>query len=298
MDLHRYRGRQDLPRLLEFYSALAAAPAPVRPTWHPGNLIWQLRGHFDEPPALYAVVEGDRVVGALCFQGEELLFDILPAHKALLPQVLDVAIQKARRAGSHGLRCPMIVDSDIARQAAITALGFSRGGPNAVRFERDLVLDPPAPFSLEGFRLRDCVDIDPEVRADVHRAAWSALEHIGIEATSTFSAAEYLSLATGGLYDPRFDIVAEAADGRLVASATAWADRASGVAIFEPVGVRPEFRGRGLSAAVMTEAMVRLSKAGLRKARVATAHFNSPAIASYLKTMNRTDTTSVWSRAL
>ncbi len=78
----------------------------------------------------------------------------------------------------------------------------------------------------------------------VHRAAWSALDHMGIAAVSKFSADEYLSLTAGGVYDPRFDIVAETADGRLVANALAWADLASGVAVFEPVGTDPEVPAR------------------------------------------------------
>jgi GNAT superfamily N-acetyltransferase len=259
--------------------------------------VWQLRGRFDTSHALYAIEEDDRVVGALWFQGEELLFDILPANGSLLPQLLDAAIQKARRAGSKRLYSS-ISDDDLYRQTAIAAAGFSREGPSSVRFERDLMLTPPAPLRIEGILLRDCVDIDPEARAEVHRAAWSALDHIGIKGNSTFSANEYLSLNTGGIYDPRSDIVAETADGRLVATATAWADVTSGTAVFEPVGVRPEFRGRRLMAAVMTEAMVRMAATGVRKARVATAHFNSSAIASYARAFDRVDTTTVWSRAL
>jgi mycothiol synthase len=271
--------------------------APSRPTWHPGDLTWQLRGHFDVPHALYAIISGAEVVGALWFQGADLLVDMLPEAQSLLHQVLAAAVEKARRAGAARLNTEA-VDADSEWQAALAAAGFSRGGPGNVQFERDLSLAPPAAPRVDGFRLRDCVGIDPEARARVHRAAWSALQHIGITASSTFSASDYLSLTTVSAYDPRFDILAQADDGRLAATATAWADTSSGVAVFEPTGADPEFRGAGLTAAVMTEAMVRLAAAGIRKARVGTAHFNTAAIAAYAKAFGRVGSTSIWSRTL
>jgi hypothetical protein len=48
----------------------------------------------------------------------------------------------------------------------------------------------------------------------------------------------------------------------------------------------------------MSEAMVRLAAAGIRKARGSTAHFNSAAIAAYAKVFDRVGSTSIWSRTL
>ncbi|HWA60293.1 MAG TPA: GNAT family N-acetyltransferase [Caulobacteraceae bacterium] len=296
LELRRYRSRQDLAPLLGFCSAATAAHAPSRPTWHPGDLVWQLQGRFEGPRPLYAVLDGDAVVGALWFQGEDLLFDLLPGHGGM-GALLQAALEKARRAGAERLNCG-VADEDGPRQAAMTAAGFRRAGPGSVRFERDLVQAPPVPSPPDGLRLRDCVGIDPEARALVHRAAWSALGHLGIDATSTFSAEQYLGLASDGAYDPRFDIVAEAPDGRLVANALAWADPATGVAVFEPVGVHPGFRGAGLTGAVMTEAMARLAAAGVRRARVGTSHFNEAAIRAYDKAFDRAGSTSTWTVAL
>jgi len=297
LELHRYRGRSDLPRLLAFCSAATIARAPSRPTWHPGDLVWQLRGRFETPQALYAVVRDDSVVGALWFQGEDLVFDVLPGDASLLAELLSAAIEKAQRAGSVRLNSAAD-DEDAERHAALAAAGFSQSGPGDVRFARDLAAAPPVAVQVPGLWWRDCVGIDAEARAEVHRAAWSALEHIGISATSGFSAADYLSLTGTAAYDPRFDILAETHDGRLVATATAWADKESGAAVFEPVGVIPEFRGIGLTAAVMSEAMLRLSAAGLRKARVGTAHFNAAAIAAYAKVFERAGSSTIWSRPL
>ncbi len=165
MELQRYRGREDLPRLLAFCSAATLARAPSCPTWHPGDLVWQLRGHHDTAHALYAVTRDDGVVGALWFQGEDLLFDVLPDEGSLLPRLLETAIEKARRAGSSRVQTEA-ADEDETRQAALTGAGFSRTGPRGVRFERDLTLVPRG--RAAGRRLTssgDCVGIDPEARA-------------------------------------------------------------------------------------------------------------------------------------
>ena len=104
MELHRYRGRQDLARLLAFCSAATAARAPSRPPWHPGELAWELRGHFDEDRALYAVVRDGSVVGALSLQSENMIFDVLPRDASLLPRVLDAASRKRATPASAGWR--------------------------------------------------------------------------------------------------------------------------------------------------------------------------------------------------
>jgi GNAT superfamily N-acetyltransferase len=121
---------------------------------------------------------------------------------------------------------------------------------------------------------------------------------MGIDAVSNFSAADYRSLADGGAYDPRFDIVALAPDGRLVANCVAWADRASGIAVFEPVGVHPDFRGRRLAAAVMAEALPRLAADGLETALVGTAYFNASAIAAYAGVFTLAGRSSFWSLSI
>jgi ribosomal protein S18 acetylase RimI-like enzyme len=68
----------------------------------------------------------------------------------------------------------------------------------------------------------------------------------------------------------------------------------SGVAVFEPVGVHPAFRGRGLATAAMIEAMRRLVDEGLRVARVGAAHINTSAIAAYSRAFDQVGLSSFW----
>jgi ribosomal protein S18 acetylase RimI-like enzyme len=64
------------------------------------------------------------------------------------------------------------------------------------------------------------------------------------------------------------DCVVEAPEGRFAAYCLCWPDDEHGVGEFEPVGVRDEFRRRGLGAAVCTYALQRLHQEGGRQAIV------------------------------
>lgn len=299
----RYGGRADLPQFLAFATASTAARAPLRALWHPGDLAWQLRGRYDAPQALYGFADEAGGLAAIArFQAPgELLLEVMPARDAMTAPLLDWAVEKARRA-PPAVRAPAlrltVFERDEARREAAAAAGFAPAGPAGVHFERALTDQTSDPAPPPGVRLRDCVGIDPEGRAEVHRAAWSALGHLGIEGASTFSAALYDSLETSGVYDAALDMVAEAEDGTLVANCIAWADPVSGVGTFEPVGVHPDFRGRGLAGAVMMAAMRRLSGAGHQVARVGTAHFNAAAIASYAKSFELVDRSGNWERPI
>jgi ribosomal protein S18 acetylase RimI-like enzyme len=171
--------------------------------------------------------------------------------------------------------------ADTRRIAGLESLGYDRAGPAGVGFRFALDGMLPAPETPPGYRVRDSVGIDPALRAAAHRAAWNHLDHLGIAASSRFSTEAYLSLAALPIYDPRLDILVEAPDGSLVANCICWPDEASGVGVFEPVGVALAHRGRRLASAVMREALHRLQACGHREARVGTAHFNHAAIAAY-----------------
>src|SRR5207237_6908798 len=127
--------RQDLPELLAFASRAVRARWPLRSTWHPGDLIWQLRGHFDHRPALYAVRVDGAIAGVAWFQGPgELLLELHPDHEHRAPEVLDWAVARLRP-GDTELRV-VAFDADVARSAALERCGFQRTGPDGVLFER------------------------------------------------------------------------------------------------------------------------------------------------------------------
>jgi len=285
---HRYRGREDLSVLLDFASTATAQRAPQLATWHPGDIAWRLQAAADTPQANRFWMGPDNRVGVLAwFDGPgELLLEALPSAEAGVPQAVRWAEARWRERAPVGLEPVLSVrayEGDAARIASLEALGYRRDGPAGVTFR--LRLDeplPPAALLPEGLRLRDCEGVDPERRAAAHRAAWDHLEHLGIDARSRFDAEAYRALSALPPYDPMLDILAEAPDGAYVAGCIAWADAASGVAVFEPVGTSLAYRGRRLAAAVIGEALRRLRARGVSEARVGTAHFNAAAIAAYL----------------
>jgi mycothiol synthase len=284
----RYRGLADLPAILGFASASTAQRSPLHSSWHPGDIIWalQTRAHLPQPCRFWT---GPAGVEALAwFESEgEVWIETLPASEHLVPAVVGwVEDAWRRRLASEGKPAdtPLQIRAqaaDTRRIAALEALGYNRAGPAGVSFRLRLDGQLPPPEAPPGYVVRDTVDVDPALRAAAHRAAWNHLDHLGIAASSQFSTEAYLSLTTLPVYDATLDMLAEAPDGALAASCICWADDASGIAVFEPVGVALAHRGRRLASAIMREALHRLKARGHLEARVGTAHFNHAAITAY-----------------
>jgi GNAT superfamily N-acetyltransferase len=286
----RYQGLADLPALLAFASASLAQRAPLHPSWHPGDLIWALQARADEPqPCRFWTGADGAVVALAWFESEgEVWLETLPGHDDIVPDAV-AWIEDAwrRRLAREALdpATPVHIRSqihDAPRIVALEALGYARAHPGGVGYSRKLGGDLPAPQLPPGYHVRDCVGVDPELRAGAHRAAWSHLEHLGIHGESRFSAEAYRAIAALPVYDPTLDMLAVAPDGTFVAGCICWPDDASGIGTFEPVGTAFAHRGQRLTSAIMAEAMRRLRARGHREARVGTAHFNYAAIKAYL----------------
>jgi len=284
----RYEGVADLPALLAFASACTAQRSPLRSSWHPGDIIWalQTRAHVPQPCRFWTGPDG--VEALAWFESEgEVWIETLPASEHLVRTAVAWVEDAWRRwlAGrGSSSDSPIRIraqSADTRRIAALEALGYHRDGPAGVGFRVDLDVALSLPEPPPGYRVRDSVGIDPVLRAAAHRAAWNHLDHLGIAASSQFSTEAYLSLTASAVYDPTLDMLAEAPDGSLAANCICWADEASGVGLFEPVGVALAHRGRRLASAIMREALHRLKARGHREARVGTAHFNHAAIAAY-----------------
>jgi GNAT superfamily N-acetyltransferase len=302
----RYRGLGDLPALLAFASACTAQRSPLHSSWHPGDIVWALRTRADEPQPCRFWTGPEGVEALAWFESEgEVWIETLPGAEHLLGAAVGWVEDAWRRrlAGqARSADTPVQIRAqaaDAGRQAALTALGYARAGPAGVGFSLGLDCSLPPREPPPGYRVRDSVGVDPALRAAVHRAAWSHLEHLGIAATSTFSIEDYLSLTALPVYDATLDMLAVAPDGSLAANCICWADAASGVAVFEPVGVASAHRGRRLAGAIMGEALARLKARGHREARVGTAHFNHAAIAAYLAAgFQPADVSHWWAKTL
>ena len=294
----RYRGRGDLTDLLVFASASFAA-RPGFSAWHPGDLVWQLRDRLDtdNPIRLWSV--NGTVAAAAAFMGADAVwFEALPEAEGLVPEIVGWAEAAGRTAGVSRLAIRAF-GRDKVRSASLSALGYERAGPESVHFERDLSLPIEPPSVPAGYAVRDCRAVDAEARAAVHRAAWSDLSRIGIEnVRSTFSAATYETIRRAPVYDPALDLVVTDQAGRMAACCIAWADPASGIGVFEPMGTDPAARGLRLAALLIAEGCKRLRDSGHALARISTAHFNTPARNAYDRSFAHVDTSYWWTRTL
>jgi len=128
---------------------------------------------------------------------------------------------------------------------------------------------PPANFTL-----RHVAGSEFEERVALHSAAWAP--------ASGFNTAQYLQVrAMEQVFDADLDIVAVDNDGRFASYTIAWQDPVSRIGSFEPFGTHPDYRGTGVSKAVIAEGFCRLAARGMHTARVYTAGFNDQAARLY-----------------
>jgi mycothiol synthase len=152
--------------------------------------------------------------------------------------------------------------------------GFARTDDPPLRFHRQSLAEPLPDSTLpEGFAVRAVRENEMEDRVAIHREVWHP---------SRVTLEGYRQLRGAPGYDPELDIVAVTSDGTLAAYAICWHDEANRHGLFEPVGAREAYRGRGLATAVLHEAMRRLRDRDCTHAFVYTTEDREPACRLYL----------------
>jgi GNAT superfamily N-acetyltransferase len=235
---------------------------------HIGDHAWQRyprAARADCPTRLW--FEGSDVVAWATFEdGFKALAH--PAHARLYDEILDWAESVSAEPVETA-----VYERETAMIAALARRGF--------------VEDAAAPFGLHTFRTLDDIPA-PDLPADFaavsmveigdvarkvagHRASWSRFavyDPADPPLVSGMTVERYSDLMETWPYRPELDFGVEAPDGRIVASCTAWLDDVNRVGLFEPVGVDPEFRRRGLSRAMCFAALHALKAAGATLATV------------------------------
>jgi ribosomal protein S18 acetylase RimI-like enzyme len=193
--------------------------------------------------------------------GHDLLeHDVHPEHLHLLEEILD----------EPAARVAFAFTDDVERRDALARHGFVEPGEQLHFMAREIPERPELPPLPDGFRYRTVTAEDLAERVAIHREVW---------APSRVTESSYAQVQAQCPYRESLDCVVEAPDGRFVAYCLCWPDDEHGVGEFEPVGVRPEFRRRGLGAAVCAYALDRLHEEGGRQAIVYYA--SEPARALY-----------------
>ena len=151
-------------------------------------------------------------------------------------------------------------DDDPASISLLQDRGFRPEGRRLSQW-RWLAGRSPGVVTLpEGYRIRSVAGPQEfEARVALHRAAFPL---------SRLNVAKYERLLTVPHYRFEDDLVVEASDGSLAAFALAWYDPDGLVGELEPVGTHPDHQRRGLSRAVVAEAVRRLVKRGAKVVQV------------------------------
>ena len=237
----------------------------ARAQWHVGDLAWNLRQHegIEDEWDMRLWIEDGRLLAWSWLKRDgsgQLEYDVHPDHLHLLDQIL----------ANPAARAAFAFADDGERRAALERHGFTRPGEAMHYLARDLPEASEPPPLPPGFRYRTVGSDDVPERVAIHREVW---------APSRVTESSYAQVRAQWPYRESLDCVVEAPDGRFAAYCLCWPDDAHRVGEFEPVGVRTDFRRRGLGAAVCTFALKRLHEEGGRQAIVYCA--TEPACALY-----------------
>ena len=235
-----------------------------RAPWHAGDLAWGLGQHAgrEHDWRIRLWEEDGAVVAWSWLKGAtgKLELDVLAGRAELLDDVLD----------EPDASTAFAFEDDEELRAALARHGFERPGEAMHYNVRDLVEPPEPPPLPAGFRYRTVEPGDLAERVAIHRDVW---------APSRVTEESYANVTAAWPYRGSLDCVVEAPGGRFAAYCLVWPEDETSVGELEPVGVREEFRRRGLGAAVCTFALRRLRDEGGRQAIVYC--FDGPACELY-----------------
>jgi ribosomal protein S18 acetylase RimI-like enzyme len=225
----------------------------VRAPWHVGDVTWGLRQHEGREAEWKIRVwkHGERTVAWSWLKGDRALleFDVRRDRLDLLDEILT----------DPDARTAVAFEDEEEVLAALSRRGFTQPGDRMHFLARNLPEAPEPPLLPDGFRCRTVEPADLAERVAIHRDVW---------APSRVTEASFANVQASWPYRASLDCVVEAPDGRFAAYCLVWPDDENRVGELEPVGVREEFRRRGLGAAVCTFALRRLHEEGGRQAIV------------------------------
>ena len=291
-----YAGDGDFLAILDFARNQSLARLPNLTYWQPGDVVWRLLSvpGYD-PPTWVRLWFDQQGLAAVAFFEPPLVIDFdvrvsLFDPEPLYEEVLAWAEEHRRRTlaagGSipkayEGLGADTITTAALESDTRITGFllrsGYAPGDRHEVRYSLDLAAWEPSGRAPAPLRVRSVAENDLDERVDLHRDAWS------VWGLSRFNRTAYERIRATTGYDETLDLVLDDGTGRLLSYCIAWADQESGIGVFEPVGTRPEFAGRGLGRFAIMEGLLRMKERGLHTALIGTASINTRALRLYPK---------------
>jgi ribosomal protein S18 acetylase RimI-like enzyme len=228
---------------------------------HIGDLAWWLHRGPEEDWRRRLWLDGERCVAwAWFWPPASLAYEVHREHRggALHQEVLAWFEAEAEA----DALTTFALEGDEEWLAMLDACGYKLPDPYMwyAYHVQELDGDLPQPVVPEGFTLHTVQSAaDFHERVAVHRAVW---------APSRLTEEVYRRVMQAWPYRSDLDCVVEAPDGTFAAYVLCWYDEDNGVGEFEPMGTHPDYRRRGLGAAVCRYALRRLREEGARQAIV------------------------------
>jgi predicted N-acetyltransferase YhbS len=232
--------------------------------WHVGDLAWQGLALQDRTVKTWRDADGAVMAWAWLAS---------PGHLELHapPRFISPVLCWFDEAAGTAEQTVTAMDTDAALVGRLRTSGYHEvGEPYFRHCIRDLDGDLSAPALPPGYRVRVIRHDETSERAAVHRAAWRPkwLGRLQVppvdlgEGESGMTAERYRTITDTWPYRRDLDLVVEAPDGTLAASALGWYDDVNRAALLEPVGTDPSHARRGLGAAVSLACLRAMRAAG------------------------------------
>lgn len=181
-----------------------------------------------------------------------------------------------RKAGGKAIRTMWISEADAVTRRILFKLGFEQTANCYLVMERSIEVLEPDPEPVPGIRLR-------HVAGEADLLPRAAVSYATFESQLPFDGycQRYLNFMSSPVYKASLDVVAEDANGSFVAFCICWLDAVNRLGHFEPVGVHPDHRRRGLGKAILREGMQRMRSDGMLTAMVCADSENLAALRLY-----------------
>ena len=203
-----------------------------------------------------------RIVGAAIYDMYfgEAFCAALPEYEALYPKILDYAYRELKDDSGLGIA---VHDGNQAEIAAAKAVGFVREEQQETVMRLDLdnlmISDLPEGFSLS--------ELDPVREAyDFQWLLWQGFDHG--EDREAFEREDPVIPQNRRHLNQRLSLTALAPDGGKAAYCCVWFHKDADYAYVEPVCTIPCCRGKGIAAALLSEALNRAKTLGAKEAYV------------------------------
>ena len=204
----------------------------------------------------------DKVVGAAIYDMYfgEAFCGVMPGYETLYPEILDYAYRELKDDAGLGIA---FYDGNQAEIEAAKAAGFAREEQQETVMRLDLdnlvLSDLPDGFSLS--------ELDPVQEAyDFQWLLWQGFDHG--EDREEFERKDPVIPQNRRHLNKRLSLTALAPDGGKVTYCCVWFHKDTDYAYVEPVCTIPSCRGKGIAAALLSEALNRAKMLGAKEAYV------------------------------